>query len=170
LDNWLVNSDLNWSLVDGLWNSNFLDNSSDGDFWLNSGHLGSDLGVSSDWSENLFLGDKWLKVTSLGSSDSDDLLNRGSLENLLNWSSMDNLLNRSSSSGLDNYGIVANGNLLDWGSCDLLQNWGSMKNVSSGNCWLDDGGGISSHNRLGLVVNGLGQGDLDSGNGWSSND
>jgi hypothetical protein len=54
LDDWSSNSELDWSVDgNGLWNVNFLDNSSNGNLWLDSGHLGSDNGVGSDWSEDL---------------------------------------------------------------------------------------------------------------------
>lgn len=153
VDDWGVDGNwgLDWDIMDDL---------SDGDFWLDLGDLWGDLGVGSDWGQNLLLGHQWLEVSGLGGSDSDD----GWLGSGNDGRSGFNDFGVSSHNwgSSSNWGLSNNGG--GWSNGDGWEGWGSQ----GWDGWLDDGGGVSSDHWLGLVVHGLGDWDRDVGNGWSN--
>jgi len=149
-DNSLVD---NWSVVDGLLDWDIVDDLADGDLRLDLGELWGDLGVLTDWGQNLLLCDQRSEVSSLGLTELDKL----GLGNLDNWSWSGNDSWGNSGTGLNNYGIVGLDNLLDWSGLNdglglnnnllwggKLDNWGGNGLLDNGG--LKNGGGISGYN------------------------
>lgn len=87
-----------------------LDDSSHGDLGLDLGHLGCDLGVSADWSQNLLLADVWLLRG--GGLLKDDGGNLGDLDG-----------GSGSEFGVgDDLGVIGLGDFFwggNWGGCGL---------------------------------------------------
>jgi hypothetical protein len=189
VDDWLGNLVDDWSVdSDHLLDRDVVDDLADCHFWDDLGDLWGDVSVSSYWSKNLLFGDKGLKVSSQGRSDSMDNWSsmdnwgRSSMDNCGGWGSMNNW-GWGSNTSLNNFSVGNNGgwssDLMDGGvhnGVDLLRNKLWVNNVWD--CWLDDGSRISSDDGLCLVVDGLLDWNADvcdcwghSGvNNWSGSD
>jgi len=164
---WSSDVVMDWGLHShwGL-HSDLLDDLSDADLWLDLSDLWSNFSVSSDWGQDSLFGDQGLKVSSLGGANRDGGLSISNSSWGESLSSVGHSGRRwDGSTGFNDFGISSDN--WSWSSDSYWSGRGNGNRGSSNrdgwkswsmkswDSWLNDGGRISGHDWLGLVVDGL---------------
>lgn len=132
-DDWLVDRVVDWSL-DGDWgvDSHIMNDLSDRDLWLNLGDLWNNLGMGSDWGQDIFLGHKWSKITSLRCSNQSG---GGSDDMLLNGNGCWSCCDWDGGTGFDNFS-VSDDSSWSWGGGDW--SWSGGDDLLLNGDWCSD--------------------------------